>query len=203
MKSSYICSLFVFGTLIASAQSSTCSKCWAVGDTECCGDKTIECPGSSCMTISEYCILGDKESRTIRRTCGDNTTCGICFSVTTNKGLTVLASSQCGTGDKSNADLNYQITCKALENENGLSCPACYLNNSMDGCEATDRVKCRGAETECVDYAGKVQISDGEIQAISAQGCIMKNGCAIGFAGLPGAKQIKENKFTCRPADKD
>ncbi|XP_069804309.1 uncharacterized protein [Dendropsophus ebraccatus] len=152
MKSSYICSLFVFGTLIASAQSSTCSKCWAVGDTECCGDKTIECPGSSCMTISEYCILGDKESRTIRRTCGDNTTCGICFSVTTNKGLTVLASSQCGTGDKSNADLNYQ---------------------------------------------------NGEIQAISAQGCIMKNGCAIGFAGLPGAKQIKENKFTCRPADKD
>nr|UGY75775.1 sodefrin precursor-like factor A [Plectrohyla sagorum] len=204
MKSSYVLFFFVLVNLIASAQSTTCDRCWNVGDTECCGDKTIECPNSSCMTISENCVLGGKEYSTVRKTCGDNTTCGLCFSVSTNQGLTVLASTQCGEGDKSNADLDYKITCEALEKENGYWCPACYNNNSMEGCDAGDnKVLCRGLETECVDYAGIVQLSDGDMKSLSAQGCIMQGGCKLGFAALPGAREMKSKKFICSPATKE
>nr|UGY75778.1 sodefrin precursor-like factor A [Plectrohyla matudai] len=199
MKSSFVLFLLVLVALVASAQSTTCDRCWNVGDTECCGDKTIECPNSSCMTISENCVLNGKIYKSVRKTCGDNTTCDTCVSVTTGQGISIQASTRCA---KSSADLDYKMTCEAsLEEENGYWCPACYNNNSMEGCDAGDKqVLCRGLETQCLDYAGKVQFSDGEIKEISLQGCISESGCAFQFAALPGGKQIESKKFICSPA---
>lgn len=127
-------------------------------------------------------------------------TCDMCFSVTTNQGVTVKASTQCSTGDNSNDDLEYKITCDSLEEKNGYECPTCFRNDSMDGCEATEKVKCGGAETECLTYKGEVQFSDGTTQKMSLQGCIVKNGCQFGFSALPGAKEIKQDTFACTPA---
>nr|QDH44592.1 sodefrin precursor-like factor F [Boana cinerascens] len=200
MKSSYIRILFVVVALIYSVQSNDCSKCWNVGETKCCGNQTMTCPESSCMTISERCTVDGIEHKTVRKTCGDNTTCGSCFSISTNQGLTLRTSTQCRKGYKSNANLNYKITCEALEKENGYWCPACYKNNSMDGCEATHTINCKGAETACLEFRGVIQIADGTVKKISVKGCIF--GCGFGYIALPGVKILTTKILTCTPAEK-
>ncbi|XP_066463179.1 phospholipase A2 inhibitor gamma subunit A-like [Eleutherodactylus coqui] len=201
MRKSYICILFAFMTLIASAQSTTCSACWPIGDTECCKEKERECPSGLCMTTSEFCQLDDKKYQTIQKGCGDSNYCNGCLRVTTEKGLTVEACAKCCTGEKCNDDLSY--TRASVEEPNGYFCPACYKNDTTEVCNpGSDVVYCRGAQTECVKYGGGVIFSDGTAHPVSAQGCITQGGCQLGFSALPGAKEAQRMTMECTPATK-
>ncbi|XP_075047529.1 uncharacterized protein LOC142107807 [Mixophyes fleayi] len=201
MKFSYIGALCVFMTLIAAAQCIPCNECWVVGGTECCDVNIIECPilpeqpELQCMTMSEYCVVDDKELRSMRKTCG-NQLCNLCITLTTGHGFNVRASTQCNS---TNADLNFTERCNNLTT-NGLKCPSCY-EKTTDGCKDVGTVDCVQGETQCVDYAGEVQFSDGSVNPLSFKGCIVTGGCDVGFLGLPGSKEIKRTTFNCTAAN--
>ncbi|KAG8544536.1 hypothetical protein GDO81_022309, partial [Engystomops pustulosus] len=110
MTSSYSAISLVFVTCfaIALAQPNTCSQCWNIGSTECCNAKVVPCPTDKCLAIYEYCVVDGVIYQTISKRCGDEASCGICFSVTTERGITARAATECGTGANSNADLTYK-----------------------------------------------------------------------------------------------
>ncbi|XP_075046942.1 uncharacterized protein LOC142107409 [Mixophyes fleayi] len=156
-------------------------------------------PKPQCMTMSEYCVVGNKQLRSIKKTCG-NELCNLCITLTTNHGFKVRVSTQCGKGDGSNANLNFTERCNSLKT-NGLKCPSCY-EKTTDGCEADGTVDCVQGETQCVDYAGVVHYSDGSVSPLSFKGCIVTGGCKVGFAALPGSEEMSRKKFDCTDAVK-
>ncbi|XP_075046038.1 phospholipase A2 inhibitor NAI-like [Mixophyes fleayi] len=199
MKFSYIGALCVFMTVIAAAECITCNQCLVLGAEECCSVKDKECPGTQCMTISEYCIADDIEYSSMSKTCGSDELCGQSFTLTTGLGFEARASNQCGEGDGSNANLNFTKSSGELL-PNGYTCPRCYAKDSIDGCEDNGTVECLGKESECVYYRGTVQIADSSIRKFSLKGCIVPGGCKIGFSGLPGSKEMKKEIMECVPA---
>ncbi|XP_040183320.1 uncharacterized protein LOC120916422 [Rana temporaria] len=192
--------LLILSSMVTIGHLTTCKRCWTLDSTECCSEKEIQCDGSKCMMLSEYCNVSNEIYNSVRKMCAVEALCNTCFSASTNHDFYLRVSAECGEGDNSNADLKFKELCNDQLPLNGYMCPSCYVNTSTDGCESEGMVLCRGNEFECLKFRSSVQLSDGSITPMSVQGCITQGGCQIGFGGIPGAKQYDPKEMTCTPA---
>ncbi|XP_073457359.1 uncharacterized protein [Aquarana catesbeiana] len=198
--------IFVFlilSCLVITGQlTTTCNWCWNIGSTECCDERELQCDGSGCMTVSEYSLTGTEEYPTIQKGCSVPLLCGKCFSVTTKDNFLVRVSGQCEEGDGSNENLNYKDICDTQLQPNNYQCPSCFSTGSPSGCESTGYVDCLGSEKECFDYGAFLRLSDGKPINMSIKGCLTTGGCDIGYAGVPGSKELQRDHMSCTPAIK-
>ncbi|XP_077312197.1 uncharacterized protein LOC143933136 [Lithobates pipiens] len=193
--------LLILSSMVTTGHLTTmCKRCWNLDSTECCTEKEIECDGSKCMMLSEYCNVSDVIYNSVRKMCAVEMLCDICFSASTNHGFNLRVSGECGEGDYSNAELKFKELCRDKMPLNNFMCPSCYVNTSTDGCESNEMVLCRGNEFECVKLRSLVQLSDGKMVPMSVQGCITEGGCKIGIGAVPGAKELDAKEMTCTPA---
>ncbi|KAM5132535.1 uncharacterized protein ACMZJ9_019319 [Mantella aurantiaca] len=190
-----------FGATYGATYGSTCKRCWTLDSTKCCNEKTIVCERSKCMMLSEYCTINNVKYNTVKKTCAFEPLCGTCFSVSTKREFFLRVSGECREGVNSNAELKFNRICPDPLPHNGLQCTSCYLSNTTDGCDSTEKVKCGNNESQCVDYRGLVELSDGSRVPMSVKGCITEGGCDFGFSVLPGAKELQRRHMTCTKAE--
>ncbi|XP_040183310.1 uncharacterized protein LOC120916416 [Rana temporaria] len=184
--------------------TTTCNFCWNIGSNKCCDERKHQCDGSGCMTVSEYSLAGKDEYPSIQKGCSVPLLCGNCFSVTTNDNFLVRVTGQCGEGNSSNENLNYNYKdiCDTQLTPNNYQCPSCFSTDSASGCESTGYVDCLGLEKECFDYGAFLMLSDGKPINMSIKGCLTTGGCEIGYSGVPGSKELQRDHMKCTPAIK-
>nr|WCP86177.1 sodefrin precursor-like factor A [Lithobates vaillanti] len=200
MNKLFVC--FILSCLVITGQlTTTCNRCWNIGSTECCDETELQCDGSGCMTSSEYCNVNGVDYRTLQKGCSYEPLCDKCFSVTTKDNFLVRVSNACEDGDDPNAELNYSTDiCDSQLKPNNYQCPSCFTVGNTDACESTGYVDCLGLEKECVDYGASVILSDGIPRDLSVKGCATTGACEIGFAAIPGGKELKRVRMICTPA---
>nr|WCP86179.1 sodefrin precursor-like factor C [Lithobates vaillanti] len=194
--------LIMSGLVNTGQMTTTCNSCWTIDSTTCCDERDLQCDGSGCMTLSEYTVVDGEEYRTIQKGCSVPLLCDKCFSVTTKDNFLVRVGSQCGEGEGSNENLNYKDICTDQLKPNNYHCPSCFSIGSPTDCESTGYVDCLGLEMECFNYGAFVMLSDGRTMNVSLKGCITIGGCDIGYAGVPGNKELKRDHMICTPAIK-
>ncbi|XP_040182796.1 uncharacterized protein LOC120916012 [Rana temporaria] len=192
--------LLILSSMVTTGHLTTCKRCWDLDSTECSTEKEIQCDGSKCMMLSEYCNVNNVIYNSVRKMCAIETLCNNCFTASTNHGLNLRIRGECGEGDNSNAGFKHNALCCDKMPLNNFMCPSCYVNTSTDGCESNEMVLCRGNEFECVKYRSIVQLSDGKAVPMSFRGCVTKGGCKIKFGGIPGEKELEPKESTCTPA---
>ncbi|XP_072283132.1 uncharacterized protein [Pyxicephalus adspersus] len=195
-----IFAFMILSVLVTTGYTTQCDTCWSIGSTKCCTKDEITCEGSKCMTMSEYCSVGDLRLNTVKKTCGIEQLCGACLSITTACNFQTRVSTECGSGNYSNENLNFKKLCPDPLPPNNLKCPSCYKNGTTDVCESNEEVLCGGAETECLEYRGILELSNTLILPLSLKACITQGGCDNGFAAIPGAKEHQRVLMKCTPA---
>ncbi|XP_077116131.1 phospholipase A2 inhibitor gamma subunit A-like [Ranitomeya variabilis] len=199
MKMKTYLTLF-FIALIGAAHGIKCKRCWVNDYTQCCNEKEIDCPGSKCMTVSEYCKCKGVEFNTMQKTCAIEELCGVCYSASNIHGFQLRVSNECGDGERSNADLNFKKICEDPLPLNKYKCPSCFLTNTTKGCTAEGEMICGGTETKCFRYGGTLQLSNGQTVGMSVQGCITELGCKYEYKPVPGVREIDRDHFICEKA---
>ncbi|XP_066462619.1 phospholipase A2 inhibitor and Ly6/PLAUR domain-containing protein-like [Eleutherodactylus coqui] len=188
--------LIVFCSLLGSAFSDTCLECLAINSTVCEGTE-VECLGNAgCMTASQIYKHGDKNYKSLYRSCANTTFCGNFASMTQDPNVTIRTYVSCCEGDNCNTNPFYIPT----ENStlNGLKCPSAYCEDTTGPCDGDLKMmECRGSETQCINYGGHVQDPNKYQNDYSVQSCINPLGCRLNFKCLIAVEEIKNVRLEC------
>ncbi|MEE6481811.1 hypothetical protein FKM82_012999 [Ascaphus truei] len=204
---SFICTLSIFVALMSTVHCIKCKQCWNLNTTICSGNNIIDCKGS-CITYSENVTIGGKPLLSIRSGCEDylaplykGLVCTKFLCIKTQAGLDASVTAQCcNSSDFCNENHQYknsQIDSKPASN---FQCPSCFKANTLEECVPTKNVDCIENQLQCLNYIGVVQLADGSVSSYSFKGCVTMFGCDLGFAVLPGTKELKCKKMECTPA---
>ncbi|XP_053307501.1 phospholipase A2 inhibitor and Ly6/PLAUR domain-containing protein-like [Spea bombifrons] len=158
---------------------------------ECFNNESISCEGpiatcASCQTIITDQMNSNGSQSIIEKSCNlFPNFCNISYSVTAGDVHMGFISSCCDTDFCSNTttEVPPQNT-----TENGVVCPVCFLENAEE-CVADETIRCTGAETKCINFAGKVY-AQGTCNMYALQGCVTQNVCDISNIPLYPQSQL-------------
>ncbi|MEE6481812.1 hypothetical protein FKM82_013000 [Ascaphus truei] len=204
---SFICTLSIFVALMSTVHCIKCKSCWNLNSTICSGNNIIDCKGS-CITYSENVTIGDKSLASIRSGCEDylsaflkNFACTKFMSIKTQTGLKAAVTAQCcNSSDFCNENHQYNNSQIESKPDNNFYCPSCFKANTLEECVPIQNMACIENQLQCLNYIGVVQLADGSVSSYSFKGCVNMFGCLLGFAVLPGTKELKCKKMHCTPA---
>ncbi|XP_075459385.1 phospholipase A2 inhibitor NAI-like [Ascaphus truei] len=197
---SFICTLSIFVALMSTVYSIKCQQGWSINSKTICSTIEVECSGS-CITYSDNCYVDNVYRPSIRKGCETNQDlCNITVSIKTDNGVEARVPTQCCETDSCNQEHTFQTPQEDVPANPPLQCPSCYNNDSTVECVSNKKVTCSEGQGQCLNYVGKVQLADGSVHNMSYKGCITTGGCLLGFAVLPGSKQLKCNILECTPA---
>ncbi|XP_056400087.1 phospholipase A2 inhibitor 31 kDa subunit-like [Hyla sarda] len=186
--------LLVFCALLGSAFPLKCISCLSKTSTECEGESEIECPGN-CMTGSQHFHNGDVDVKSLYKGCANESLCGLFGSLTQENDVTIRVNAVCCSGDKCNDDEFFLP--KEDTEPNGLSCPNAYCKGTNEECESDQEIECKGSETQCVEYRGRVKNPDDSEDDYSAKGCINPDGCKFNFGILIAVEELERILLDC------
>ncbi|MEE6481807.1 hypothetical protein FKM82_012997 [Ascaphus truei] len=180
-----------------SRTSLQCQECTDPAQDNCKGI-TQKCPpGSSCIQTLEVTRLGNATLHAFRRSCNDDPDiCNVHVSLVGGPQETHIMT-ECCSSDNCNK-------CKSKvpaynTTWNGLLCPVCFALDTYE-CKSLGYIKCRGEQTECLDFAATLVKTDSTVLKLSLMGCITARGCEIIPKSLPAAKVVEANRFSCDQA---
>ncbi|KAM4016170.1 phospholipase A2 inhibitor and Ly6/PLAUR domain-containing protein-like isoform 2-T2 [Anomaloglossus baeobatrachus] len=147
-----------------------------------------------------FIVAGNEVSKSFSRSCNsDSDLCNQDFIMNSGRGnKQVRITTECCATDDCNR-------CKAKKPPpynatlNGLICPVCFKYNTYD-CLYEGYIQCRGKETECMDFAAKLQYEDAPEFMFSAMGCTTAAGCSMGQKIMPGTRIVEAKRLSCRRA---
>ncbi|MEE6481814.1 hypothetical protein FKM82_013002 [Ascaphus truei] len=198
---SFMCILSIFLALMSTVHCIKCKQCWNPNSKECCGNTFVDCP-RSCITYSENYTIDGKSLQSIRSGCEYNSmleslACNKFLSIKTGAGVEVAVTAKCCYTDLCNENQQYENSQIDSSVEPIYKCPSCFNASSTEECVSSTFVTCNPDEGECVNYIGLIQRADASVIEMSVKGCITKGGCDIGFAVLPGTRELKYKQMKC------
>ncbi|XP_066428743.1 phospholipase A2 inhibitor and Ly6/PLAUR domain-containing protein-like [Eleutherodactylus coqui] len=187
--------LIVFCSLLGSAFSYKCLSCSPLNSTVCAA-KSIDCPTDQCMTASQNSTYGGKTFSGVSKGCANDNMCGEYGSVSQDPHVKVRAIATCCNGKNCNTD-PFHIPNDNLT-LNGVRCPSAYCENTTKECKKGLKiVECRGSETCCFDYRGRIQDPQKIQKDYSVKGCNNPMACECNFNCLLQMKEIKREFLEC------
>ncbi|XP_066462621.1 phospholipase A2 inhibitor 31 kDa subunit-like isoform X2 [Eleutherodactylus coqui] len=139
---------------------------------------------------------GDKNFKSLYKSCANTALCGGYGSMTQDPNVTIRIYVSCCEGKNCNTNRFYIPT----ENStlNGLKCPSAYCENTTGACDGDLKMMaCRGSETQCVDFRGRVKDPNDYQDDYCIKACINPLGCRENFKSLIGVQEIKKVKLEC------
>ncbi|XP_050799665.1 phospholipase A2 inhibitor NAI-like [Gopherus flavomarginatus] len=192
MKVSFtLCILLAF---IDAGSSLQCEVCHEIGES-CSGPMETCDPGKdTCGIVKHEAVQESKRIVITQKSCLHSNSCRTDpISVNFGNGRTQRSGITCCVGE----------ACKTASDPlppmntvpNGLQCPACYTENSYQCSE--DIVRCTGAQTQCLDMAGKITIGILPLKT-ARKGCTTESECTApkGEKGF----NVDLVRFECKPA---
>ncbi|KAJ1132712.1 hypothetical protein NDU88_011015 [Pleurodeles waltl] len=181
-----------------------CNQCLGRNQYTCLNPTSVPCHNSTCATISELSSFPDKDFPTYYQSCL-NLPVAACntrmrLSVTGYMKLRVTFNCCNNKNNCNRAQYEWQ---EEDVPSNSYQCPVCYHENSTEPCDAgVNMMNCTENEFECVTFIGTLKRGDDSVRQLSFRGCIIKDGCKSGFAGLYGTTNVGNYTLTCKDAKK-
>nr|UGY75777.1 sodefrin precursor-like factor C [Plectrohyla sagorum] len=186
--------LLVFCALLGSAFPLNCLSCLSANSTVCEASE-MDCPGSQCMTASQYYHNGDKTFNSMYKGCANESLCGLFGSLTQDPDVKIRVGAVCCSGEMCNIEV-FNLPEEDTK-PNGVKCPNSYCTGTTEECKSDKDIECTGSETKCIDYRGRVKNPDDSVEDYSAKGCINPEGCFYNFQILIKVEEIKGKLLKC------
>ncbi|XP_069804409.1 phospholipase A2 inhibitor gamma subunit B-like [Dendropsophus ebraccatus] len=168
--------LFVFCIYITAGTSLVCERCENFYGDTCNETKTEVCPPwvTRCRTTLMFEYIENKSYYQIWKSCARSTDlCNLTFNMTV--GIDVYSLTRCCKGRYCNRKESVKLVPTNHEEKgNGVECPYCYAR--AKSCTPKDTMKCRGPQTRCFSFSGKICNST-DAEDWSYQGCATENIC--------------------------
>ncbi|XP_069804892.1 phospholipase A2 inhibitor and Ly6/PLAUR domain-containing protein-like [Dendropsophus ebraccatus] len=187
--------LFVAYALFSSGECLMCKSCKNSNGETCSSEESVECGNvSGCVTVSGFTKLKSIKYPFIYKGCPIDIPCEE-WPCVTAVSFDFQAYVKCCKGENCNPD--YYIPFDDV-GENGITCPFCYEDNNVDGCKSQTQVQCRGNDTLCVEYRGRLQKPDGSQPGTSFKACANSLGFN-NFSVFSGVHEIERKLFAVIP----
>ncbi|XP_056399590.1 uncharacterized protein LOC130294130 isoform X2 [Hyla sarda] len=177
--------------MIWEVESLKCTSCLNPNGETCSSAESIECEDASgCVTVAGFTRFNSTKYPFIYKGCPIDIKCGEWLCVTSGE-LDFQSYINCCKGENCNPEYFMPFDDVA---ENCVTCPYCYEENNVDGCKSETEVKCRGNDTLCVEYRGKIRKPDGSQPGTSFKSCANTLGFN-NFSAFYGVQEIDRKVF--------
>ncbi|XP_073425968.1 uncharacterized protein [Dendrobates tinctorius] len=144
-----------------------------------CSDKAYLCKPEEDVCVFERVrsIYDGREEVTITKRCGKSNECSRSGTIRSST-KTIFMNTTCCDYNVCQAPL--PTLPQANDDENGLTCPACFVPNS-DRCLGRSNLKCTGNEQRCIHYM-RTEVRESATTTESLHGCTTDEICEAGSA---------------------
>ncbi|XP_075183335.1 phospholipase A2 inhibitor PIP-like [Anomaloglossus baeobatrachus] len=191
----------MFFIYITSGTSLLCEKCENYHGKTCKNTTTEICAPSvtSCRTTVMFERIDNEKYYQIWKSCANSPSlCNLTFNMTV--GIDVYSSTKCCKGNLCNAGSISLVPTNYKQKRNGVECPYCYTRGKS--CTPSDTMKCRGPQTRCFSFTGKIYNST-HAEDWAYQGCATKNICTHPIPPFPETVFLDGHKITCTRNEDD
>ncbi|XP_071969225.1 uncharacterized protein [Engystomops pustulosus] len=133
----------------------TCLSGLSTTSPTCLEESETDCTGDQCMIVSQYIYIYGKEYRAILKDCADEALCGAFGSATQSD---VLFRGFVNCCKEKNCNTGHFYIPEDDRTPNGVICPDCFMDGTLEECVSNKTRACTGSEKKCFDYRGRVQL---------------------------------------------
>nr|UGY75776.1 sodefrin precursor-like factor B [Plectrohyla sagorum] len=183
--------LCIVFALLISVEGLTCKSCLNTNGETCSPEGSVDCDDASgCVTVAGFTRFNSTKYSFIYKGCREDLECDKWLCVSSEE-LDFQSYISCCQGENCNPD--YYIPVDDIA-ENCITCPYCYEEDNSDGCKSETKTNCRGDDTLCVEYQGKLRKPDGSEPDVSFKSCANTLGFN-NFSAFYGVQEIETKLF--------
>ncbi|XP_078507228.1 phospholipase A2 inhibitor and Ly6/PLAUR domain-containing protein-like [Lissotriton helveticus] len=185
----FLTTTIFLSSVITEGSSLICEHCLSINNNSCSGSFD-QCPQgvTHCINGLRNKTVGPKVVLTAFKGCLKPAKLATCGKevVITGAGISLQITRNCCDSDKCN---HHEIYVHPVNvTANGYKCPACFTDQSSDGCTPAEDILCVGKEDKCTTFTKSGSKPGKPVKRYSMRGCATTDACDVGLLSMVSSK---------------